>query len=112
MIEKTVFDYLNTNMNVPVYMELPESVTAEEFVVVEKIGGDITDYIRSATIAIQSYSLKSLYRAAMLNEAVHAVMDVMAANTDVSQCQMTADTNFTDTSTKRYRYQCLYNIHY
>ena len=112
MIEKTVYDYLCGRMNVPVYMELPESVNTEEFVVVEKIGGDITDYIRSATIAIQSYSTKSLYNAASLDEAVHVVMDVMAAHTDVSECQMTADTNFTDTSTKRYRYQCLYNIHY
>ena len=48
-----------------------------------------------------------------LNEELHGVMDAMADNvSSVSECQMTADTNFTDTSTKRYRYQCLYNIFY
>jgi len=113
MIEKTVFDYLASNMNVPVFMEVPETDIPSEFVVVEKVGGDITDHIRSATIALQSYSLNSLYNAAALNEELHDVMDVMADNvSSVSECGMTADTNFTDTSTKRYRYQCLYNIFY
>lgn len=119
MIEKTVFDYLSDNMTVPVFMELPEVPSEdypslpEEFVVIKKVGGDITDYIRSATIACQSYSTVSLYNAAQLNDTLHGVMDVMAANVSgVSECRMTADTNFTDTSTKRYRYQCLYNIFY
>lgn len=112
MIEKIVLDYLSAALDVPVYTELPETDTPNSFVVIEKVGGSITDYIRFATIAIQSYSLISLYSAAELNETVHGVMDVMADNTDVSKSQMTADTNFTNTSTKRYRYQCLYNIFY
>lgn len=119
MIEKTVYDYLSGCMNVPVMMELPEVPSEdyptfpEEFVVLEKVAGSVTDHIRFATIAIQSYSNVSLYAAAQLNEDVHEVMDAMADYVDdVSECQMTADTNFTDTSTKRYRYQCLYNIYY
>lgn len=119
MIEKTVYDYLSENMTVPVMMELPEVPSEDyptfpkEFVVIEKVGGNITDHIRNATIALQSYSLNSLYNAAALNEELHGVMDVMADRVDaISKCQMTADTNFTDTSTKRYRYQCLYNIFY
>lgn len=119
MIEKTVYDYLNSTMTVPVFMEMPEVPSTdyptlpEAFIVLEKIAGDITDHIRSATIAIQSYSTSSLYNAAALNETVHGAMDVMAENVaSISKCQMTADTNFTDTSTKRYRYQCLYNIFY
>ena len=80
MIEKTVFDYLTNNMNVPVFMEVPETDIPEEFVVVEKVGGDITDHIRNATIALQSYSLNSLYNAAALNEELHGVMDAMADN--------------------------------
>lgn len=112
MIEKTVYDYLSANLDAAVYTELPETDMPTEFVVIEKVAGSITDHIRSATIACQSYSLTSLYNAAVLNEAVHDVMDAMAEHVDVGQCQMTADTNFTDTSTKRYRYQCLYNIFY
>lgn len=119
MIEKIVYDYLASKLSVPVFMELPEVPSADysafptEFVVIEKVGGDITDKIPSASIACQSYSLTSLYNAAALNETLHGVMDVMAANvTAISECKMTADTNFTDTSTKRYRYQCLYEIFY
>lgn len=112
MIEQTVFDYLKNNLSVPVYMELPESDIPDAFVILEKVAGSVTNHINFATVAIQSYSLTSLYNAAALNESVHDVMNVMQEHTDVSECQMTADTNFTDTSTKRYRYQCLYNIFY
>ena len=112
MIEKTVYDYLSDNLDTPVFMEVPEHAPCE-FVVMEKVAGSVTDHIRFATIAIQSYSSVSLYGAAQLNEDVHEVMDAMADHVDdVSECQMTADTNFTDVSTKRYRYQCLYNIYY
>jgi hypothetical protein len=113
MIEKIAYDYLSENLDTPVYMEVPEHDAPCEFVVMEKVAGSITDHIRFATIAIQSYSSISLFGAAQLNEDVHEVMDAMADHVDdVSECQMTADTNFTDTSTKRYRYQCLYNIYY
>ena len=112
MIEKIAYDYLSDNLDTPVFMEVPEHAPYK-FVVMEKVAGSVTDHIRFATIAIQSYSNVSLYVAAQLNESVHEVMDVMADYVDdVSKCQMTADTNFTDTSTKRYRYQCLYNIYY
>lgn len=119
MIEKIVLDYLTDNIDVPVSMEVPE-VPSEtfhkmprEFIVIEKVAGSITDHIRFTTIAIQSYSTKSLFGASQLNEAVHEIMDHMAEYVeDVSECKMVADTNFTDTSTKRYRYQCLYNIFY
>lgn len=119
MIEKIVLDYLSGNINVPVFMEVPEVPSEshhrvpKEFVVIEKVAGGITNHIRSASFAIQSYSTRSLFNAAALNEYVHEIMDVMADYvTEVSECKMTADTNFTDTRSKRYRYQCVYNIFY
>lgn len=119
MIEKIVLDYMKDNLSVPVLMEQPQvpsddfSTVPEQYIVIEKVAGDITDHIRSATFAIQSYSTISLYNAAALDELAQGVMDEMAAHvSEVSECSMTADTNFTDTSTKRYRYQCLYNIFY
>jgi len=119
MIEKTVYDYLSESMAVPVMMELPEVPSEdyptfpEEFVVLEKVAGSVTDHINFATIAIQSYNTKSLYGAASLDKQVRNAMDAIADSIDsISECQLTADTNFTDVSTKRYRYQCLYNIYY
>ena len=119
MIETIVLNYMKSNLSVPVLMEQPQvpsedfPTVPEQYIVIEKVAGDITDHIRSATFAFQSYSTKSLYEAAALDEMVQGVMDDMAANVpEVSESSMTADTNFTDTSTKRYRYQCLYNIFY
>lgn len=66
MIEKTVYDYLSGCLSVPVMMELPEVPSEdyptfpEEFVVLEKVAGSVTDHINFATIAIQSYNTKSI----------------------------------------------------
>lgn len=119
LIEKIVLDHLRENLMVPVYMEVPEipseshAVMPTEFVVIDKFAGSVTNKVWSASIAIQSYSLTSMYGAALLNDAVHEVMDEMADHVpEISGCKMTADTNFTDVRTKRYRYQCTYNIFY
>lgn len=116
MIESTVYEYLTSELSVPVLMELPEvpseaySTMPDQFVVLEKVGESIINHVRSASIAIQSYSLTSLYDAASLDETVRSFMDEMAAHTDVSSCRMASNYNFTDTRTKRYRYQCVYTI--
>ena len=116
MIEKTVYDYLRSSISAPVYMEFPEVPTTdlpEEFVVLQKVGDSIEDYVWSASIAIQSYSLNSLYNAAALSEEVRNAMDVMADEVDeVSESKMSTEANFTDASTKRYRYQSVYIISY
>lgn len=119
MIEKTIYDYLSTQIGVPVFLELPEVPSEEypempdEFIVFEKVGGSITDKIPFASIAVQSYSLTSLFNASLLNEtAKETMLGLPAAVSDVSECSLTADTNFTDTSTKRYRYQSVFNIYY
>ena len=112
MIEKIVLDYLSENIDVPVFMETPVHVP-QKYVLIEKVAGGIVNHIRSANFIIQSYSTKSLLEASGLNDDVQAVMDVMAAYIpNVSECSMIADTNFTDTRTKRYRYQCIYSIYY
>lgn len=111
MIEKCVCDYLNEVMGLPCYWEKPE-VMPEEFLIVEKTGGKVTEHIKSATIAVQSYA-GSMYRAAELNEAVKAVMDHLAELDGVSRVELNSDYNFTDTTTKQYRYQAVFDIvHY
>lgn len=119
MIEKIVYDFLSASLSKPVFMDFPEVPSEghpelpEEFVVIEKVGGSVTDYIWGASFAIQSYSLKSLYNAAALDVLVRNAMDGMADSVkEISECSMTSDVNFTDVSTKRYRYQCVYQIYY
>lgn len=111
MIEKVILNYLNENLNVPVFMERPEKDIGE-FVVVEKTGSGRTNHIDRATIALQSFG-NTLQRAAEINEEVKAVMDTLITLPGVSRSQLNSDYNYTDTQKKRYRYQAVYDItHY
>lgn len=110
MIEKTILDYLSANMTESVYTE--RNGQKGKFIVIEKVGGGQTNHIKRASIAVQSYA-DSMYEAAELNERVKAVMDEAVALPNISSCKLDTDYNFTDTTTKKYRYQAVYDIiHY
>ena len=110
MIEKIVLDYLSENLNVPAYMEMPER-QPERFVLIEKTGGSVEDFVHSATLALQSYA-ESMYEAAALNEEVKKAMDNIIILDSVSKSQLNTDYNFTDTKKKKYRYQAVYDLVY
>lgn len=111
MIEKIVLNYLLKKLHIPVYSEIPEN-PPEEFVIVDKAGSGKKNKLGSAVLALQSYA-GSLYLAAELNEKVKSVMEDIVDLDEISKCKLNTDYNFTDTSTKRYRYQAVYDIvHY
>lgn len=110
MIEKTVRDYLAEKLSVSVYMEVPED-PAESFVVIEKTGSGRENMISSAVITVQSYA-GTKYGAAVLNEAVKEAMDSLITLSGISRSALNSDYDFTDPSTKRYRYQAVYDIVY
>ena len=111
MIEKTILDYLNSQLTVPVYMERPENDTGE-YVVIEKTSSERTNYLNRATIACQSFG-NTLFRAAEITEAVKGAMDEVISLPEISRSALNSDYNYTDTSKKRYRYQAVYDItHY
>lgn len=111
MIEKVVLDYLSEKLQVPVYMEEPEE-KQESFVVIEKTGSGKRNGIFSATLAVRSYAA-SMLEAAELNEQVKEKMEEITELDDVSSGKLNSDYNYTDTRTKRYRYQAVYDlIHY
>lgn len=110
MIELLVKNHLATQINVPVLFEHPQNAPST-YLVVEKTSGSVTDYLKSARIAIQSYGA-SLFAAATLNEQVKAAMDLMARVDEVSQVELNSDYNFTDTNFKEYRYQAVFDINY
>lgn len=112
MIEKTILDYLASSLEVPVYMEVPKD-PPERYVIIEKTGSSRSNYISSATIALQSICQRSLSGAALLNEQVKAVMDDVFSLDDIASADLNSDYNFTDTQKKEYRYQAVYNlVHY
>lgn len=110
MIEKIVLDYLNNALYVPVYMERPIN-PPEKYVLLEKTGGTSENYIKSATLALQSYA-GSLFDAATLNEEVKAAMDNIIILKEVMSSELNTDYNFTDTTRKEYRYQAVYDLFY
>lgn len=111
MIEKIILDYLADN-GFAAYMELPTPIPDGEFLVIEKTGSSLTNYIYSAMIAIQSYA-DSMYEAAELNERVKTVMADAVALDDITKVDLNSDYNYTDTANKRYRYQAVFDItHY
>ena len=110
MIETILLEFLKSRLGVPVYMEVPEK-DLDVFVVLEKTGSSKVNHIPSATIAAQSYG-KSLYEAAKLNEQVKDAIESAIELDEISAVRLNSDYNFTDTATKRYRYQALYVITY
>ena len=110
MIEKTILDYLNTNMQVSAYMEKPLS-PPQRYLIIERTSGKEVDFLCSATVAIQSYA-ESLYEAASLNAALKAAMKSLVTVPKVSKVQLNSDYNYTDTTKKEYRYQAVFDIWY
>lgn len=110
MIEKTVLDYLSKKLDVPCYMEVPATMP-QEFVVIEKLGSSRTNFVNYASFAIQSYST-STYKAALLNEKVKEAMFDIVDLKEISSSELDGDYLYTDTSIKRARYQCIFDMHH
>lgn len=111
VIEEIVQKYLLRKLNYPVLTERPEKAKAP-YVLIEKTGSGKSEHICSSTIALQSYA-DSLYQAAILNEQVKEAMDTLACIDEICRSQLNSDYNFTDPTTKQYRYQAVYDIiHY
>lgn len=110
MIEIIIKDYLKESLGRPCYMEMPKN-PEEEFVLIEKTGSSLEDHITSAVVAIQSYGV-SKFGAAELNEKVKCAMLCMAELDEICKVSLNSDYPFDDTSTKRYRYQAVFDVKY
>ena len=108
MIEKIVLDYLHTTLAMPVYMEVPEN-PPDTFVLVEKTGSSRANRINRATLAVQSWA-DSLLEACRLHEQVKLAMDDFPGLDEISACRLNSDYNFTDPTTKHYRYQAVFDL--
>jgi len=111
MIEKVILDYLTEELSIPVYMERPLDLP-ERWVQLERTSTSEQNKIRSCMMACQSYDRNSMAGAAALNEEVVAAMDQAIILPSISRCKLNNAYNFTDTATKEYRYQAVYDITY
>ena len=109
MIEKIILSYLK-DKSLNVYMEMPKN-PPQSFVVLEKTGSRKLNHINTATIAIQSYG-STMLKAAELNDKIKKYLDDIIQLDNIANVELQGDYNFTDTSTKRYRYQAVYDFVY
>lgn len=110
IIEVFVCGYLNRVSGTPAFGEIPKQAP-ESFFVVEKLGSGRENLIDSATVAVQSYAPSKL-AAAVLNEQLKEIMEHLPEEPEISACELNSDYDHTDTDSKRYRYQAVFDITY
>ena len=114
LIESNVIAHLSRHMtDCLVCAEVPEDYPADgALVVVSRLGGGNTNHLRTARLAIQTYGA-SLLDAATRCEAAIAAMETLPAEDEcVTAVRIDTSYNFTDETTKRYRYQCVLYVTY
>lgn len=110
MIELIVKNYLSTKLEIPIVFEHQKNLP-KRFILIQKTSGSRENFLNSSTIAIQSYGA-SLFDAAKLNEKIKNLMYDLITVAEVSRVKLNSDYNFTDTETKRYRYQAIFDIYH
>lgn len=114
MIEKIVLNWLTEQLDVPVYMQEPESAPNPDitsYVVLEKTGSSMENHLFTAMIAVQSYAA-TLLEVAELNDTVKKAMLQITDLNDVTRVDLNSDYNFTDEDTKQPRYQAVFDLTY
>lgn len=108
IIEKFLCAYINAHSKISAYCEVPEKAP-ESFFVIEKLGSDNENLIFSATVTVQSYAPSKL-AAAQLNEDLKELLEHLPEEPEISRCKLNSDYDHTDTKSKRYRYQAVFDI--
>ena len=111
LIEERIKNFLDTEFaesDVKVYLETPQTLPAS-FIVFDLIGRGESDYIEGTTFEFVSYA-PSKYEAAILDEQVRDAMRKFHETTDIS-VKLGGGNNAPDTSLKRYRYRCYFNLY-
>ena len=114
-IEIEILNYLlskNLSVEENIFCEVPKKDIPSEYILIEKTGSSRENLIDQAMIAIQSISKESLSTAMQLNEEVKEAMDEITELGEIFRCECNSDYNFTNTQTKEYRYQAVFNLFY
>lgn len=111
MIIKDILDYLSDELTEPCYCEEPDAPPSS-YVLLDQKGQSKTEHIYYTRLAFNSIA-PTMYEAAELAERVIAAVESAIELDSVCKIELNSNYNFTDTSSKRYRYQTLFDItHY
>lgn len=110
-IEQIVCNFITEKLGVVCLPEKPNRPFTNK-VFVERTGGGGSRFLKESTIAIQSYG-ESMYESAVLNDRVVEIMPDLIEEVNVITVSLNSNYNFTNTETKEYRYQAVFDItHY
>lgn len=110
MIEIIIKKYLDAHLTVSSFLEKVEDMP-DSYILFEKTGSSKLNYLSSSTFAFQSYA-PSMYEAAKLNEELKEIVEQLVILDEISGVSLNSDYNFTDTETKEYRYQAVFDINH
>nr|DAM53587.1 MAG TPA: tail completion protein [Caudoviricetes sp.] len=113
MIEKTVIAYLTKKFpKEKVSAEVPKGMP-ERFITVERTGSQqLRVGLYQSTLAVQSWAMTKMEAAELSEKVCEALRFMPDEEADVSK-SYGSDYNFTDVTTKRYRYQAVFTVtHY
>lgn len=111
MIERVYVDYLSGRLSVPVYAERPAEDIPERFVLIDNTGTSKTNKVWSSRLAFQSFA-GSLFDAAQLNDELMAAVEDSVELDAIASAKLNSAYNFTDTASKMYRYQAVFDIYH
>lgn len=112
LIEQRVKEFLDVEFaedNIGVYLEIPEKLPSS-LVVFTLIGRGKENHINEVTLEFLSYA-PSKYESALLDEKVREAMEKLNETTDIT-ASLGGGNDAPDTSLKRYRYRCYFNLYY
>lgn len=109
-IEQAVYEYLSENLDVPVNFQVP-SGPPDLYVLLEKTGSSRDHGLWTVDLAVQTCG-KNLLEVIEENEVIKEVLPGIIDLEDVFRCECQTDYNFTNTKTKEYRYQAVFEIVY
>lgn len=110
MIETKIREYLLSNVYTAIYLETPKTMP-DECVIFRIIDRSWSNLIDTVTVEINSYA-KTKEAAAELDASVRRAMNIFSYEDDISASKLSGGNDANDTTLKRYRYRCFYNITY
>ena len=112
MLEPLLLRALEEATGCPAYMEQPEDKPERYFVLERTGGGERGAEMRTATVAVQSYGPTMLDATALNEQVLDIARELQYKETSIISCEVNSTYNFTDTRTKRYRFQTVIDLVY
>lgn len=111
MVETALRAHLASLVDVPVYLDTPPD-HGHNYVTIERVGSGRDDRLNTYRMAIQSYGSTKAEAAALNEQVKEAMLTDVVNRADIGGIRLDSDYDYTDTSTKAYRYQAVFEVVY